>query len=151
MKQILELFPDVDTFLQSNDEFSSATRSRLIIVLSDPQKIALLKVKLAVTVDFGHQFFTTMYNLEGDRSLVFQCYENVSALTASVNIANFPNLNAVAKELSAGNAVIEQQLTAYGKTCINPAVQYYQQRLEDSMKIPLQAFKAAREKKFDAL
>ena len=86
----------------------------------------------------------SLYKLEGDKPLVFQCYKNVSVLTASVNIANFSNLNAVAKELSADNAMIEQQLTVYRKICINPAVQYYQQRLKDSMRIPLQAFKATR-------
>ena len=57
---------------------------------------------------------------------------------------NYPNLNAVSRELSSGNSVTEQQLIAYGKACVSPAIQYYQQRLDDSMKIPLQAFKAAR-------
>lgn len=143
MRQILELFPDVDRFLRSNDEFSATTRSKLIMILSDPQKRALLKVELAAMVDFGLQFVNTTYKLEGDGPLVFQCYETVSALTVAVNMASYPNLNAIAKELSAGNAVIEQQLIAYGKSCVDPAIQYYKQRLEDSMKIPLQAFRAA--------
>ena len=50
----------------------------------------------------------------------------------------------LSRELSCGNAASEQQLIAYGKACVNPAIQYYQQRLNDSMKIPMQAFKAAR-------
>ena len=33
--------------------------------------------------------------------------------------------------------------SAYGKACVNPAIYYYQQRLNDSMKIPMQVFKAA--------
>ena len=51
MKQSLDLFPAVDTFFQSNDEFSSATRSKLITLLTDRQKRALLKVELAVVED----------------------------------------------------------------------------------------------------
>ena len=86
-------------------------------------------------IDFGLSLSLPHTNWRVTGPLVFQCYRNVSALTASVNVANFTNLNAVAKELNAGNAMIEQQLTVYGKTFINPAVQYYQQRLEDSMRI----------------
>ena len=71
------------------------------------------------------------------------CSAATRALTAALNIANYPNLNAVSRELSSGNAVTEEQLIAYGNACINPAIQYYQQRLDDSMKIPLQEFKAA--------
>ena len=144
MKQVFELFPDVDSFVKSNDEFSHTTRSKLIALLNDQAKRVILKVELATIVDFGHQFVTTTYNLEGDGPLVFLCYESISALTAALNIANYPNLNALSRELSCGNAVTEQQLIAYGKACINPAIHYYQQRLNDSMKIPLEAFKAAR-------
>ena len=144
MKQVFELFPDVDSFVNSNDEFSHTTRSKLIALLNDQAKRLILRVELAITVDFGHQFVTTTYNLEGDGPLVFLCYESISALTAALSIANYPNLNAVSRELSCGNAVAEQQLIAYGKACINPAIHYYRQRLDDSMKIPLEAFKAAR-------
>ena len=84
MKQVFELFPDIASFVQSNEEFSHTTRSKLIALLNDPTKRALLKVELAVIVYFGHQFVTTTYNLEGDGPLVFL---SISALTAAVNIA----------------------------------------------------------------
>ena len=61
MKQILELIPDVELFLQSNDEFSLTTFSNLLTLLSDPQKRTLLKVEFSAIVDFGHQFVTTTY------------------------------------------------------------------------------------------
>lgn len=86
-----ELFPDVDSFVKSNDDFSHTTRSKLMTLLNDPTKWALLKVELATTVDFGHQFVITTYTLESDGPLVFLCYENISALTAALNIANYPN------------------------------------------------------------
>lgn len=76
------------------------------------QKGVILRVELPTTVDFRHQLVTTTYNLEGDGPLVFLCYEIISALTAALNIGNYPNLNAVSKELNCGNAVAEQQLIA---------------------------------------
>ena len=61
MRQILELIADVGIFLQDNDEFSLATCSKLITLLSDPQKRGLLKVEFSAIGDFGHQFVTTTY------------------------------------------------------------------------------------------
>ena len=80
------------------------------------QQKELLKVELAIIIDYSCQFVTTTYNLEGDGPLAFVCYESVSALTAAVNIANYPNLNAVCKEISSGNQVTEQNLVVYGKS-----------------------------------
>ena len=144
MKQVFELFPDVVSFIESNEEFSSTTRTKLMALLNDTAKKALLKVELAIVVDFGHQFVTTTYNMEGDGPLAFVCYESISALTAAVNIRNYPNLTSVCKDISSGNQTTEQSLIAYGQACVDPAIHYYKQRLNDSMKVPLQAFKAAR-------
>lgn len=116
---MLELFGDVETFLW----LAAATRSKLLAFFSDPQKKALLKAELAVIVDFGMQFVKTTYNLEGDGPLVFRCYEAISALTAAVNLAHYPNLNAIARELSASNPAARQQWEAYGKSCVEPAIQ----------------------------
>ena len=38
MKQVFELFPVVDSFVKSNDEFSHTTRSKLIALLNDQDK-----------------------------------------------------------------------------------------------------------------
>ena len=135
---MLELFGDVETFLQQND-FAAATRSKLLAFFSDQQKKALLKADLAVIVDF----VKTTYNLEGDGPLVFRCYEAISALTAAVNLAHYPNLSAIARELSGSNPAARQQWEAYEKFCVEPAIQYYCERLSSSMKTPLEAFKAA--------
>ena len=144
IKQVLELFGDVETFIQRNDDFATATRSKLLTFFSDPRKKALLKAELAVMVDFGVQFVKTTYHLEGDGPLVFRCYEAISALTAAVNLAHYPNLNAIARDLSNSNPANQQQWEVYGKSCVEPAIQYYRERLNSSMKTPLEAFKAAR-------
>lgn len=144
INQVLEMFGDVEAFLRRNDDFASATRAKLLAFFDDPQRRVLLKIELAVVVDFGVNFVKTTYLLEGDGVLVFRCYEAISTLTAAVNLAYYPNLSAVARQVSNGNAVLLQQLEMHGKQCIEPAIQYYHQRLNDSMKAPLQAFKAAR-------
>jgi len=82
----------MQTFIQRNDDFATVTRSKLLTFFNDPQKEALLKAELAVVVDFGVHFVQTTYLLEGDGPLVFCCYEVISALTAAVNLAHYPNL-----------------------------------------------------------
>lgn len=81
-------------------------------------KRAALKVELAIVVDFV-------------------------ILTAAVNLAHDSNLTAVAKEVSGNNPTLHQQWEVYGKTCVQSAIHYYYQQLRGSMKVPLQAFKAA--------
>jgi len=128
MRQLLELFGDVQTFIQRNDDSATVTHSKLLTFFNDPQKKALLKAELAVVVDFGVHFVQTTYLLEGDGPLVFRCYEAISALTAAINLAHYPNLNAIARELSGGNPVTQQQFEAYGKSCVEPAIQYYREK-----------------------
>ena len=77
MKQVFELLPNVDNFVKSNDDFSHTTRSKLTGMLNDPVKRVLLEVELATIVDFGHEFVTTTYNLEGDGPLVFSLWKGL--------------------------------------------------------------------------
>ena len=46
---MLELFGDVQTFIQRNNDFATVTHSKLLTFF----KKALLKAELAVVVDFG--------------------------------------------------------------------------------------------------
>ena len=52
-------------------------------------------------------------------------------------------MQAVAGHLSGDNVQIQQQLQ-YAASCIQPGVQYFNDRVNGCMKIPLAAFKAAR-------
>ena len=119
---MLELFSDVETFVQRIDDFAVATHSKLLTFFSDPQKKALLKAELAIIVDFGVHSDKTTYHLESDGPLVFCCYEAISAVTTAVNLTHYPNLDAIARELSSGNSVTQQQWEAYGKSCVEPAI-----------------------------
>lgn len=58
-------------------------------------------------------------------------------------MANTPNINAVAKSLDVSPAA-EQALLQYAKKCVQPGLDYFQHQLENSLRVPLKAFKAAR-------
>ena len=58
------------------------------------------------------------YTLEGDGPLVFTCFEVLSVLTAAIQTAHNPNLEALSKILAPGLVVIQQQWMDYGKACI---------------------------------
>ena len=109
---VLELFGDVEIFIQRNEDFASATRSKLLTFFSDPQKKALLKVELAVIVDLGVHFVKATYHLEGDGPLAFRCHDVVTTLTIAVNLAYYPNLNAIARELCGGNHAAQHVVQA---------------------------------------
>ena len=81
------------------------------------------------------------YKLEGDGRLAFNC---ISSLTAAVNLAHYPNVRAVVREIAGSNKAVQQQLEAYATTCVKPALDYHTQHLAaETMSIPLSGFKAA--------
>ena len=106
-----------------------------------PQKKALLEVELAVIVDLGVHFVKATYHLEGDGPLAFRCHDAITTLTTAVNLAYYPNLNAIARELCGGNHAAQQQLVNYGQSRIQPGIPHYRERLNDSMMVPLKALK----------
>ena len=65
-------------------------------------------------------------------------------LQASINNQHYPSVNAVARQLSAGNSVVMTQLVQYAQSCIQPGLLYFTTQLGSSLKVPLAAFKAAR-------
>jgi len=62
-----------------------------------------LKVEFAATVDAGKQFVQATYKLEGDGCLVFQVYKIISALSSSVTMENYPNVQVVVKNISSSS------------------------------------------------
>ena len=109
----------------------------------DPQKTTLLKIELTSIIDWGEAFVKATYNLEGDEPLASICYEIVQTVVASIQVANTPNVNAIAKSLAPAPAV-QQQLVTYAKSCVQPGLDYFQHQLQTSLKVSLAAFKASR-------
>ena len=132
----MELFADVQPFLETHTGISPATRGKLLSMLSK-------KVELAVTIDAAAPFVKATYNLEGDGPLALTCYEAISALNVAARQAHYPNFEAVICNV-ASDSDMEEKLIQYAKSCVQPGVTYYFNQLATSMKGPLEAFKAAR-------
>ena len=134
----------MEAFIRQDEEFSNNTRAKLTEFFSDNRKLECLKVEFAAIVDAGKQFVQATYKLEGDGPLVFQCYEIISVLSTSVVMKNYPNVQAVVRNIAKST---EQQLKwiKCARQCIKPALDYYKEHLQaDIISTPLKAFKAAR-------
>lgn len=144
MNQLMELFGDVTPFLETNTDLSPNTRAKLLSVLTDPQQRTYLQVELAIIVDAGMPFVRATYELEGDGPLVLKCHEVISALSAAVQQAHYPNLQALTTQLFPESIHEQQQWKQYAISCVQPGLTYFTNQLAASMKEPLAAFKAAR-------
>ena len=81
------------------------------------------------------------YNLEGDGSLAFKCYEEVQKFVAAIRFTYTCNTEAVIRAISTQTSV-QQRLRIYAKSCAQKALEYFQHQLESSLHIPMSAFKA---------
>ena len=63
-----------------------------------------LKMELAAVVDAGEPFVKATYVLEGDGLLVFRAYSVLQALSEAAGRRYYPNVDAMAKELSGSPA-----------------------------------------------
>ena len=73
----MEMWGDVYTFLQNNEDISPKSRKKLMELLENYPREVL--VELAVYVDAGEEFVKATYRLEGDGPLVFDCYEIIAS------------------------------------------------------------------------
>ena len=143
IRQVMDLFGDIHPFLEEAS-VSLATVNKLLSILQDPQEKKLLQVEIAVTIDAGMPFVRATYNLEGDGPLALTCYDAISALNMATRQAHYPNLDAIAAHIAAGDVQEESKLLQYAKKCVEPEITYYFQQISTNMKTPLEAFKAAR-------
>ena len=97
-----------------------------------------------MTVDAMEPFVKATYLLEGDGPLALVTYEQIRRLFSAISLKHYPNVLAVAKHMSAGDASREQQLLAYADSCVKPAYDYFKSKFENDLGSVLLAFKAAR-------
>ena len=141
---LMLLFGDVLPFLEENTDLSPITRQKLLSILQDPQKSTRLQLELAAVIDAGEAFVKATYKLEGDGALVFNCFDVLASLAAGIQTAYFPNLTAVSGRLSHGNGTLTQQLVQYGRSCVQPGLDYFLARFNQDLSESVAAFKAAR-------
>ena len=141
--QLHNTFGDVPGFLHCK-ELPPATTGKLLRVIDDAPACRKLKMELAITVDAMEPFVKATYALEGDGPLALLAYQKLSALYNHISLQHYPNMVAVAKHLSAGNASHEGQLIAYANACCAPAYSYLKAKFDNDLSPHLLAFKAAR-------
>ena len=110
--------------------------------MNDQQKLALLKVELAITVDAIKPFVQSTYQLEGDGSLCLQAYQIVRKLEEEMRNLHFPNCSAVIR-----NIALQRQSEAYAMACIQPEYDYFASKFlnnGDQLQPAVEIFKAAR-------
>lgn len=130
--------------MRQHDDIGPSTRTKLLAFFDDPRKKLYLELELATLVDAALPFVQATYKLEGDGPLVFHCYDIISTVTTAMQVAHYPNVDAISQRLVTTRSYSQQQLLAYAKQCIQPAYQYYSNHLHGCLKEPLEAFKAAR-------
>ena len=109
-----------------------------------PQKKIILQIELAVVVDVGKKFVEATYSLEGDGPLVFSAFEILSAVNASIHTAHLPNTEAIIRTITGSNSAAFGQLMLYAKKCVQPGLDYYQDKFTGELSNVVAAFKAAR-------
>ena len=128
MKHVLEYFGDVEPFLRENDQLVPATRVHLLEIFNSPADSKDLELELAASVDGGNHFVSATYYLEGDGPLIFSCYQKLATVSNSVALANYPNVEGVARRQANRNVPVFNQLVARAKACINPGLLFFQQK-----------------------
>ena len=60
-----------------------------------------------------------------------------------ISVRNFRNVNAVARQLTGGNRMHEQQLVTYASGCVDRAFEYFSTKFDNDLETAMQAFKVA--------
>ena len=100
--QIMDLFGDVQPFLECSEDVAIATHAKMKEILANPHSKALLQLELAVTIDDGLPFVQATHRLEDDGPLALSGYEEFDKLLQGIRIAHFPDVARIAKLLSHG-------------------------------------------------
>ena len=117
----------------------------MLATLQDEEKRVALLVEMAIMVDAGKIFVQTTHNLEGDGTLVLDCFEKLEAVNRSIQVKHFPNTNAIIALVTKSKPPhVAQQWQQYAQNCVQPGFDYYQNRFNGHFGLTVSAFKAAR-------
>ena len=94
-------------------------------------------------VDAGVHFVSATYYLEGDGPLIFSCYERLSSVAHAVGVGHYPCTLAIARDIANGDIAFQNRLLADAKACVQPGLNFYQQKFSVQFRTTVRAFKAA--------
>ena len=94
-------------------------------------------------VDVGVHFVNATYYLEGDRPLIFTGFERLSTVQHAVTVGHYPSTLAIATEIANGDAALQNWLITQAKDCVQPGLNFFQQKFNVQFLTNVHAFKAA--------
>ena len=97
----------------------------------------MLKMELASVFDVGVHFVKATYRLEGDGVLVLNCYEEIFKLRSAIQTGYYPNVQAITRQAYPGNAALQQQSITYAIGCVQPGLDYFQDKLGKDAQNPV--------------
>ena len=92
IKEVFELFGDVEMYLRHHDDLAPSTRAKLLTLFDEPRKKVYLHLELATLVDAALPFVQETYKLEGYGPLLFDCCDTISSLTTAMQVEHYPNV-----------------------------------------------------------
>lgn len=110
-------------------------------IIDNPEDFQDLRPQLAVIVDAGVHFVKATNYLEGDGPHIFSCYERLSAVSNAIEVANFPNTVAIAREITNGDVAFENLLITQAKACVQPGLLFFQEKFSVQFRTAVRAFK----------
>ena len=140
LKQVSDYFGDVAPFLQENENVRPQIHQHLLEIINDTQD--LQDLELGVMVDVGVHFVNATYYFEGDGPLIFTCFERLSAVSHAVTVGHYPCTLAITREIV--NAALQNRLITQAKDCVQPGLNFFQQKFNVQFLTNVRAFKAAR-------
>ena len=143
IKQVMLSFGDVEPFLRENDDVGPALRPKLLALFDVPQTKSKLQMEMAATIDWGEPFVKACYMLG---PLALKCYEVIERVRQSVLSENIANVRAISEKLTRQprSHPLHEQWVDYARECVRSGIDYFNQQLSNSLKVPLEIFKACR-------
>lgn len=74
----------------------------------------------------------------------FTCFERLSAVSHAVTVGHSPCTLAIAREIANGDAALQNRLITRAKYCVQPGLNFFQQKFNVQFLTNVRAFKAAR-------
>ena len=76
--------------------------------------------------------------------MIFSCYEHLSAVAQAVGEGHYSCTLAVAREIFNGDAALKARLIDQAKACIQPGLNFFQEKFSVQFRNIVRAFKIAR-------
>lgn len=95
-------------------------------------------------VDVGVHFVNATYYLEEDGPLIFTFFERLWDVSHAVTVGHYPCTLAIAREIASGDTALQNRLVTQARDCVQPGLNFFQQKFNVQFLTNVRAFKAIR-------